>query len=207
MADAKGIADREDDIADLDLLAVAESRGREARRVDLEHGEIGAGIAADDLGFVALVGIAERDAHIVGALDDMVVGQDVAVRRDDHPRAETLLLAIRRAIAGGFALRGVLAVVVAAVARRGRRRGVRIALVVGKVEEAAEHRIVEQLRHVLPAHGLGRVNVDDTRGRALDDVRVAHAVGGVAVDGLGIDREADFSAGAIRLGRVGGGLA
>ena len=78
-------------------------------------------------------------------------------------------------------------VVSAPVARRGNRVRLVVAGRAGDVEEAAESRVIEKRREILPAHGLGRVNVDHAGGGALDDVRVAHAVGRVAVDRFAID--------------------
>ena len=72
--------------------------------VDLQEREVGELVAADDSRLIFLaVGQSHRDAvdgaGAVGALDQMVVGDDIAVRRDDEAgperahRARCLLLA------------------------------------------------------------------------------------------------------------------
>ena len=89
-ADAEGIADRQSVVADLDLGRVADHDGRQTGSVDLEDGNIRLGIATDDAGFeLAFVG--ERDLDVRGFVDDMIVGENVALGADDHTRAQTLL--------------------------------------------------------------------------------------------------------------------
>ena len=56
-------------------------------RGDLEHGQIRFGIGADGLG-LELAPVVERDLDLVGALDDMVVGEDVALGRDHDAAAQ-----------------------------------------------------------------------------------------------------------------------
>ena len=89
-ADAEGIADGEDAVADFGFRAVGEGDGGKIFRVDFDDGEVGLGIAADDLGgeFAA---VGERDRHEVGAVDDVVVGHHVAVGADDDAGAEAVL--------------------------------------------------------------------------------------------------------------------
>ena len=90
LADAERIADREDEIADLDRVGIAELEHRELLvALDLEHRQIRAGIAQHDLGF-EFPPIRERDLHFRHALDDVMVGDDEAARIDDHARAERL---------------------------------------------------------------------------------------------------------------------
>ena len=65
LADAERIADGEHDVADLQLVGIAEARPREALAAVLEaqHGEIGARVLQHDLGVeLALVG--ERDLDL-----------------------------------------------------------------------------------------------------------------------------------------------
>ena len=58
--------------------------------VDLEDGHVGVRIGADDLG-LELTAVEQPDRHLLGALDHVVVGEDVAVGRDDEARAAALL--------------------------------------------------------------------------------------------------------------------
>src|SRR5829696_8031715 len=57
------------------------------RRVDLEHGEVGRRVLAEQLGVDGLAVLAEAHAELVRALDDVVVGDDVALVVDDEARA------------------------------------------------------------------------------------------------------------------------
>ncbi len=101
LADAERIADRQHHVADQKLVGVRQFQHRKllARRLQPQHGQIGAAVLQDDLGLeLALVG--ERDLHLVGALDDVVVGHDQARRVDDHARAERALHLLRRTVAG-----------------------------------------------------------------------------------------------------------
>ena len=101
-AEAERIADRHHPVAGLHLRRVAELHlGEVALRLDqLDQGAVGQRIAADDLGFVVDVGFLaeERDLDLGGALDDVVVGEDVAVLADHEAGAGRLrfLLARRR---------------------------------------------------------------------------------------------------------------
>ncbi len=74
-----GIADGDDEIADLDGVGIAQRNGgKRPVALDLEHRQIGAGIVEHDLGLeLALVG--ERDLHVRHAGDDVVIGDDEAV--------------------------------------------------------------------------------------------------------------------------------
>ena len=59
-------------------------------RVDLEHGQIGARIDADDPG-VELPAIEQPDGDFVRAVNHVIVGQDVAVAGHNESRARALL--------------------------------------------------------------------------------------------------------------------
>ena len=53
--------------------------------VDLDHRDVGFRIGSDNLGFeLTLVG--KSDAHGGGAVDDVVVGDDITVRSQDDAR-------------------------------------------------------------------------------------------------------------------------
>ena len=69
--------------------------------LDLDQRDVGALVGADHLGLeFALVG--ELDGDLVGALDDVRVGQDVAVRGDDEARAERAALRARSLLRPGL---------------------------------------------------------------------------------------------------------
>ena len=86
----------------------------------LSSADVGAGVLADDLRVVAL---AVREGHVdlVGAVDDVAVGEDVAVLVDHEARAEARLrrAPLRRARPRGRAEEALQRV----VRRRGRGRG------------------------------------------------------------------------------------
>ena len=67
-------------------VAVAERGGGQVVGVDLEHGEVGAGIGADDLG-LELPPVEQPHRHLVGAVHHVIVGEDVAVLADDEAGA------------------------------------------------------------------------------------------------------------------------
>ncbi len=107
VAEAEGRADREDPLADARRVAVAEVCLLEVLRVDANHGEIGRRVAADDPRRKHPA-VTEADGDRPRVFDDMVVGEDRAVVREDHPRAEAALDRLglgptkaRGALAGG----------------------------------------------------------------------------------------------------------
>jgi hypothetical protein len=69
--------------------------GREVLGVDAHHGEVVQRVAADDLG-VDDVTAGEPHAEGLGVLDDVVVGEDVAVLAVDDAGAEAPTAAPRR---------------------------------------------------------------------------------------------------------------
>ena len=84
------IADREHPLPDADGVGVPELRRGQAVGVDLDDGDVGAGVGPHDpRRELPLVEELHRDA--IGARHHVVVGQDVAVRRDDEARARALL--------------------------------------------------------------------------------------------------------------------
>src|SRR3712207_9220750 len=54
------------------------------------HGEVGGGVGADDLR-LERAAVVQLDANLLRAVDDVVVGQDVAVGADDDAGAEAAL--------------------------------------------------------------------------------------------------------------------
>src|SRR5437867_3573997 len=79
----EGAADRQDDVAHLELVVVAPLEVRQVRGFDLDDRQIGLRIHADDLGRMFLL-VRQIDLDVGGAIDHVVVGHDVAVRIDDH---------------------------------------------------------------------------------------------------------------------------
>ena len=83
-------------MADLERVGVAEPQlaeavAVEARRRDLHDGDVGLVVAADDLARVGLA-VGELEVDLVGVLDDVVVGDNVAlVEVDEEAGAEALL--------------------------------------------------------------------------------------------------------------------
>jgi hypothetical protein len=92
----------EESLADLEGVAVAPGRGRKAVGVDLEHGQVGARVGADQpAGKLAAVG--QPDGDRVGPGHHVIVGHDHAVGAHDHPGADRLIVnpAMGVAVEGG----------------------------------------------------------------------------------------------------------
>ena len=112
------VADGQDPVADPGAGAVAPADIGQVAALDLEHREVGSGIATDDARRIfAPVGGGDRDAvdgsGAVDALDQMVVGDDVPVGRNDEARAQ------RAGLAGAaLAALPALPLALAALARR-----------------------------------------------------------------------------------------
>ena len=99
LADAERIADGEHEIADLETVRIAElDRGElHAARIEPQHGEIGLLVLEDDLGGkLPPVGERHGDLGIAAPLNDVVVGDDHALRADQHAGAERVLDALAR---------------------------------------------------------------------------------------------------------------
>lgn len=120
-------------LADLKLIAVAEGRGIQAGRVDLEHRNVVALGGTDERGLVALLFAAvagvDVDGDLVRAGDDVVVGQNVAVLRDDDAGTGGLLGVFLRAAAAA----AVAVAIAEAVAEHAAERVV-IVVVVGVID-------------------------------------------------------------------------
>ena len=87
-AEAEGVADGDDPVADAGAVGIAEwNRADALEGGDADKREVGGGVAADD-GGLELAVVVEFDADVAGSLDDMEVGQDVALVIDDESRAE-----------------------------------------------------------------------------------------------------------------------
>jgi len=72
-----GIAEGEDGLSGMQIRGVAPRNAGEIAAADLDDGEIGKGIGADELGGHDLL-VAHGDADVGRALDDVVVGDDVS---------------------------------------------------------------------------------------------------------------------------------
>ncbi len=87
-----GIADGDDPVATRTRVESPKLTNGKIAALDLEQGEVGRRIAADDARRIFLaVGQDDRDAvdrsGAAGALDEMVVGDDIAVGRNDEARS------------------------------------------------------------------------------------------------------------------------
>ena len=65
--------------------------------MDADDGQVGLGVVADEVGG-ELAAVGERDLDAVGVVDDVAVGEDVAARREDEPRAAAAPLAPPRPV-------------------------------------------------------------------------------------------------------------
>ena len=79
LPDAEGIADREHHVADHQLIGIGEIQRREflVHALQPQHGKVGTGVLEHDLG-LELALVRERYLDLVGALDDVDVGDDEA---------------------------------------------------------------------------------------------------------------------------------
>src|ERR1035437_7999405 len=95
LADAEGIADGQHVVAHLHLIGIANGDGLQGSGVHLEYGDVGLRIGAHHAGFVFVL-ILHDHGHGGGMVHHVVVGQDVAIRTDDHARAQALFLLLPR---------------------------------------------------------------------------------------------------------------
>jgi hypothetical protein len=84
----EGAAEHSHPVADVERSGRCEAQRRQlgARPVDVKHGDVRGWIGADDLG-LDVRAVRELDAHRLGTVDDMLVGDDVAVLVDDEAAA------------------------------------------------------------------------------------------------------------------------
>src|SRR5262249_26850122 len=108
LLEAERAADGDDAVADLQVARAAYGEREELRggRVDLDHGEVGGLVRADQVGAVGLA-VPELDGDRRGAIDDVLVRDDVPVAVVDPAGAFGLGLA-----AAAAAERGLLAAAV-----------------------------------------------------------------------------------------------
>ena len=79
-------ANRNRPLADLYLIAIGDLRGRQIFRVHLDDGDVGAFIAADELGVLILRAVLEADGDRIGAVDDVQVRENITVATEDNAR-------------------------------------------------------------------------------------------------------------------------
>jgi len=87
--EAEGRTDGQDPFTDLELIGIAQLEGGQVLGVDFQQGHVGTGIRADQLGGV-ITAVGQPYQDLVGIGDHMVVGQDVAIGRDDEARPQGL---------------------------------------------------------------------------------------------------------------------
>ena len=101
-AEAERVADRHHPVAHAHLAGIAERHGLERfLRLDLQECQVGLGVVPQDLGDFQARAVGEVDKDLVGALDDVVVGNHEPGRIDDEARAERTYLA-RQTVAALF---------------------------------------------------------------------------------------------------------
>ena len=150
-AQAIGIADRQHPVADPGAGRIAPIDVGQVLTFDLQQREIGGDISADDAGGIFLA-VAEDDGDAVDraraalALDEMVVGDDIAVGRNDKARTER---------AGFAGLRRTAAPGASATTRR--------ALALRRLATEAAEEFGEGIGLVLHRHPLFGRNVDHRR--------------------------------------------
>ena len=97
---AERVADRAHPLADPQLSeSPSGAAGRGPRAVDLEQRDVDRRVGADDLA-AERAAVGQRDRDPVGALDDVVIREDVAVGIDDEAAARALARRSRVARAG-----------------------------------------------------------------------------------------------------------
>src|SRR4029079_5976008 len=88
---AERVPDRQNDITDLNLRGIAQRQRGSAWLLNLENSQIGLGVGSHDAGREFRL-IVQRDFDIGTTVDDVIVRDDEAVRRNDDSRTETALL-------------------------------------------------------------------------------------------------------------------
>ena len=91
-ADAEGIAYRQHEVADLEVVGIPQHRRLERFAVEFgpEQGQVAA-LVRDQHPRRELPPVGQYDLDRAGLFDDVVVGHDQAVRADDHAGAERVL--------------------------------------------------------------------------------------------------------------------
>ena len=85
--ESQRIADGDGDLPRAKALGIGERRKPQLlRRLGAQHGQVGIGIAAENADAMRRA-VGEGQADGLGAFDDVIVGEDQAVRRDDDAAA------------------------------------------------------------------------------------------------------------------------
>ncbi len=85
---AEGVADGDNLLAGGNGLGIAESNGGKVISVlDFEEGNVIQGVGADEFDFFVNCAVVENDLNGVCAIDDVFIGEDVAIGSDDHTGA------------------------------------------------------------------------------------------------------------------------
>src|SRR5262249_51475855 len=79
LPDGEGITDRQDGIANLQLIAVTNYSRRQILCLDFEDRDVGRRVGPYDLGVIFFVARSQRDFHAVGSFDDMVGGENITI--------------------------------------------------------------------------------------------------------------------------------
>jgi hypothetical protein len=89
LADAERVADRQHQVAHFQVVGIAKLERRQLAVLDgdAQHRQIGALVGKNDLG-LELAPVGQRDDDLLGALDDVVVGDDDAVAAHDDARSQ-----------------------------------------------------------------------------------------------------------------------
>ena len=105
-------------VAHIEAVAVAHGDGLEAGGVDLQHRDIIVLIGAHHGGVISLAGV-QRHLHGGGSVDDVMVGDDIAVlRQDEAGTGGGVLHRLAEVVGGGGAVDGDHAVDVGGVVLR-----------------------------------------------------------------------------------------
>jgi len=86
VAEAERIANGDGDLADGDFVRIGEPEMVQVGQVDTQDGEVGAGVIADDEG-ARLAAVGRLRDDLVRTVNDVAVGHDESVRRDEEARA------------------------------------------------------------------------------------------------------------------------
>ena len=104
MIQAERRTDRHHPLAGLERPGFAGAQVRQTGRRDFQHRDVRLRIAADDLG-LELATIGQLDLDLVGAVDHVMIGQQIPVVRDHEPGTDGLALRPLVAIRGLWSTR------------------------------------------------------------------------------------------------------
>ena len=87
LADAERVADGKDHVTHAHLFHAAQRDGGEVVERDLEHREVGFGVAADQLG-ARLAAVGKGDFDLVGPVHHVMIRENIAFAAHNHTRAK-----------------------------------------------------------------------------------------------------------------------